>query len=148
MFFKIFWHPKKRNATYNVWMLGTSGIATRSLMSHFLRLFQHTEMEHTPNNLYQQAIKCGIPFIVLLGDWFGVCSFRVCCNFLGTLGPFDGHHLSFTVVFLLSWVVPAWAGGCNRWQFCLHLWAEIAKYIQSRICGWSMSQLYYYPTEN
>ena len=28
-----------------------------------LRLLQHTELEHTPSNLYQQAIK-GIPFMV------------------------------------------------------------------------------------
>ena len=29
-----------------------------------LRLFQHTELEHTPSNLYQQAISAGIPFII------------------------------------------------------------------------------------
>ena len=33
------------------------------LLSLFLRLFQHTELEHTPSNLYQRA-KEGIPFIV------------------------------------------------------------------------------------
>ena len=56
--------------------------------STLLRLFQHTELEHTPSNLYQQVFFAGIPFII--GVYWGIAGFGcaisgVCCNFLGTL---------------------------------------------------------------
>ena len=43
----------------------------------------HTELEHTPSNLYQQAISRDS--FHSWGDWFG-CALRVCCNFLGKMG--------------------------------------------------------------
>ena len=46
----------------------------------YLRLFQHTELEHTPKPL-PTGYK-GIPFIVGQGDCLG-CALGVCCNFLG-----------------------------------------------------------------
>ena len=47
----------------------------------YLRLFQHTELEHTPSNLYYKGYN-GIPFIVGQGDCLG-CALGVCCDFLG-----------------------------------------------------------------
>ena len=47
---------------------------------------QHTELEHTPvaTNLYQEAKKVGIPFIVgCSGGLPKVCILGLCCNFLG-----------------------------------------------------------------
>ena len=50
-----------------------------------LRLFQHTELEHTPSNLYQQAISRD-SFHNWLRGLLGVCDKGVCCNFLGVEG--------------------------------------------------------------
>ena len=50
----------------------------------FLRLFQHTELEHTPSNLYQQAIIWDSFHNWRTGDCLG-CALGVCCNFLGWL---------------------------------------------------------------
>ena len=49
-----------------------------------LRLFQHTELEHTPSNLLPTGYK-GCPFIVGEGDCLG-CALGVCWNFLGNTG--------------------------------------------------------------
>ena len=55
------------------------GIFSRvfSLVCFFIRLFQHTELEHTPKPL-PTGYK-GIPFIVGQGDCLG-CALGVCCN--------------------------------------------------------------------
>ena len=53
--------------------------------SFFLRLFQHTELEHTPNrNLCQQAINRDSFHNWRTGDCLG-CAPGVCCSFLGFL---------------------------------------------------------------
>ena len=39
-----------------MWMLPSKWPESQRRSTMFLRLFQHTELEHTPSNLYQQAI--------------------------------------------------------------------------------------------
>ena len=48
-----------------------------------LRLFQHTELEHTPKKPLPTDYN-RIPFIVGQGDCLG-CALGVCCNFLGLM---------------------------------------------------------------
>ena len=45
---------------------------------------QHTELEHAPSNLYQQAISRD-SFHSWPGGLPGVCDIGVCCNFLGMM---------------------------------------------------------------
>ena len=63
------------------------------LATTFLRLFQHTELEHTPKrNLYQQAISRDSFHNWRTGDCRTGCAISgVCCNFLGTLACFGSR---------------------------------------------------------
>ena len=54
-------------------------------LGDYIRLFQHTELEHTPSNLYQQAISRDSFHNWRTGDCLG-CALGVCCNFLGQIG--------------------------------------------------------------
>ena len=58
----------------------------------FPRLFQHTELEHTLCNLYQQAISRDSFHSWRTRDCPG-CVPGACCNFLGTLAGFGGNNV-------------------------------------------------------
>ena len=53
-----------------------------------LRLFQHTELEHTPKKPLPKGYESTFPFIVgERGIAERVCDIGVCCNFLGIISP-------------------------------------------------------------
>ena len=70
-------------------------VEKRGWVRETLRLFQHTELEHTPKPL--PTGYNGIPFIVgERGDAERVCDIGVCCN---CLGETELCHYKFQAVF-------------------------------------------------
>ena len=85
------------NFTADKMVLAASGTYP-DLKTNILRLFQHTELEHTPSNLYQQAISRDSFHSWRTGDGPG-CVLGVRCNLLGNMllmvQKSGDHHLGW-----------------------------------------------------
>ena len=119
--------------------------------SIFLRLFQHTALEHTPSNLYQQAISRD-SFHSWPGGLAWVFDIEVRCNFLGML---FGAHLNLRI-----WQIPrcgppstfkcpgipmtpmiALSSNVSWWPMCLK------KFMLGRLCESQRLQICFPKTE-